>query len=81
MADVNPIHPDTLRYLFESVGFSEVQVRFSDSLPDNARLQRLPFTKKDDEETRKRIEIQNKNIDMVNEALYGPFYYTVTGRR
>jgi len=81
MADVNPIHPDALKYLFESVGFHEVQVRFSDSMPDIARLQRLPSTEKDDEETRKRIEIQNKNIDMVNEVLYGPFYYTVTGRR
>ncbi|HOW33235.1 MAG TPA: methionine biosynthesis protein MetW [Methanoregulaceae archaeon] len=81
MADVNPIHPDALKYLFESVGFSEVQIRFSDSMPDLPRLQRLPSTKEDDEETRKRIEIQNKNIDMVNEVLYGPFCYTVTGRR
>ncbi len=81
LADVNPIHPDALKYLFESVGFSEVQVRCSDVMPDIPRLQRLPSTEEENEETRKRIEIQNSNIDMLNEVLYGPFHYTVTGRR
>jgi hypothetical protein len=55
-------------------------VKFSDPAPGAKGLQRLPFREVADEETRKETEILNRNIDLLNEVIYGPLFYTILGR-
>ncbi len=68
-----PLHPQALKYLVESAGFTETEVLVSDPL-EAERLQTLPGA---DEKT----SILNRNIDRLNDLLYGPANYAVIGRK
>ncbi len=66
-----PVHPQTLKFLFESSGFEEVRIQYSAPL-EQEQLQELPGA---DETT----AIMNRNIDNLNRLLYGPPNYAVIG--
>ncbi len=68
-----PVPPQTLRFLFETSGFEEVEIKYSAPL-DEERLEELPVT---DE----RAHILNKNIDRLNKILYSPLNYAAIGRK
>lgn len=68
-----PVPPAALRFLLESTGFDQVEIRYSAHL-DKERLQDLPTT---DETTR----ILNDNIDKLNQLLYAPTNFAAIGRK
>ena len=68
-----PIHPQALKFLLEGAGFEDVEIRYSFSLKEE-RLQALPGA--DD-----RTTILNRNIDSLNELLYGPPNYAAVGKK
>lgn len=68
-----PIHPLALKFLLESSGFTEVEVRYSTPLGDE-RLRELPGA---DERT----AALNHDIDKLNALLYAPPNYAVTGKK
>lgn len=68
-----PLHPEALRYLVESSGFTETEVLTSAPLEAES-LQALPGA---DEKT----AILNRNIDRLNALLYAPANYAVVGRK
>jgi SAM-dependent methyltransferase len=70
LTHVRPIHPDTLAFLCESAGFSDVEVRRLSPVPED---QRLPAPVSDDRLT----EI----VQRLNELLYGYQDYTVIARK
>jgi len=68
-----PIPPQTLRFLFETSGFEEVEIKYSAPLEEE-RLEELPVT---DE----RAHLLNRNIDRLNKILYSPLNYAAIGRK
>ncbi len=68
-----PVHPRALQFMLESVGFSDVEVRYS--APLNAeRLRELPGA---DAKT----SLMNENIDRLNDLLFAPPNYAVLGKK
>lgn len=66
-----PIHPQALKFLLESDGFEEVEIKYSSPLQQE-RLQELPTS---DELT----STLNQNIDKLNKLLYAPANYAAIG--
>jgi SAM-dependent methyltransferase len=71
LAHQKPIHPQALRFLLESAGFEDVEIKFSPPL-EQERLQNLPGA---DEFT----SILNQNIDNLNQLLYASPNYAAIG--
>lgn len=66
-----PILPQALKFLMESAGFEEVEIKYSSPL-EQERLQELP--------TRDEItSTLNQNIDKLNKLLYAPPNYAASG--
>jgi len=66
-----PIHPQTLKFLLESSGFEDVEIKYSHPL-EQEQLQPLPGA----DET---ASILNRNIDNLNRLLYAPPNYSAIG--
>jgi 2-polyprenyl-3-methyl-5-hydroxy-6-metoxy-1,4-benzoquinol methylase len=66
-----PIHPQALKFLLESTGFENVELKYSESL-EQEQLQTLPGS---DEVT----AIMNSNIDTLNKLLYAAPNYAAIG--
>ena len=66
-----PVHPQTLKFLLESAGFGEVEIKYSHPLEEE-QLQTLPGA----DET---ASILNRNIDNLNKLLYAPPNYSAIG--
>jgi SAM-dependent methyltransferase len=66
-----PIHPQALKYLLESSGFEDIEIRYSVPLEEEM-LKTLPGA---DEHT----ALLNQNIDSLNKLLYAPPNYAAVG--
>lgn len=80
LSHVKPVHPETLKFLVNTAGFREVETKFSSPVPSEMKLQKLPNLDSRNE-IKSVIEISNRNIDMVNNALYGAQDYAVIGKK
>jgi SAM-dependent methyltransferase len=69
LTHIRPIHPDTLAFLCESAGFSNVEIRRLSPVPDDERLP-TPVT-----------EPLAEIVGRLNELLYGFQDYAVVARR
>jgi SAM-dependent methyltransferase len=69
LTHVRPIHPDTLAFLCESAGFSDVEIRRLSPVPDD---ERLPTPS---------AEPLAEIVGRLNELLYGYQDYAVVGRK
>lgn len=81
LTHVRPVHPDTLRFLFDNAGFREVEVNFLSPVTDDARLQKFPSDWGRDDEGRRMVEVYNRNVEMLNGILYGAQDYSVVGKK
>lgn len=68
-----PIHPQTLRFLLETAGFENTEIKYSAPL-EQERLEELPAT---DE----RADVLNRNIDRLNKILFAPLNYAAIGKK
>ena len=71
MSHQRPVHPEALKFLLESAGFEDVEIRYSAPLGDE-RLQDMPT---EDE----RSEVLNRNIDKLNDLLFAPSNFAAIG--
>lgn len=76
-----PIHPYTLKFLLEATGFKDLETKFFLPIPDYARLKRIPTSDGVSGVFASIVEIQNQNIDMLNNILYGAQDYAVIGKK
>jgi SAM-dependent methyltransferase len=74
---IRPIHPEAMKYLFESVGFQNVQARFSSPVEPSMRIPPLS----DVAANAKTVEEFNRGIERLNDLLYGFQEYAVIGRK
>ena len=73
LSHCNPVHPQALKFMLEASGFEDVEIKYSSPL-ERERLQPLPGA---DEPT----AILNRNIDNLNELLFGPVNYAAVAKR
>ncbi len=81
LSHVKPVHPETLRFLLNTVGFRDIETKFSSPVPSEMKLQKLPDPDGMTEKSKTAIRICNQNIDMINDALYGAQDYAIIGQK
>jgi O-antigen chain-terminating methyltransferase len=74
---IRPIHPEAMKFLFESAGFQDLQVKFSSPVEPSMRIPPLSGIAADAQVT----EEFNQGIERLNELLYGFQDYAVIGRK
>lgn len=70
LTHVTPLNPQTLEFLFESAGFSKVELFFYSEVSEDQRL-----TKPEGD------DVMAENIDKLNLFLFGPQDYAVIGQK
>jgi 2-polyprenyl-3-methyl-5-hydroxy-6-metoxy-1,4-benzoquinol methylase len=76
------LHPDTLRYLVETSGFSNVDVQFRAPISEADRLARMASpSAPDDPRIAALVAAVNAHADMLNARLFSSMDYAVIARR
>jgi O-antigen chain-terminating methyltransferase len=81
LTHIKPVHPETLKFLLESTGFTALETYFISPVSEEARLQKLPIFKGAGSKEKLMTEIYNQNIDILNNRLFGPQDYAVIGKK
>lgn len=81
LTHIKPVHPETLKFLLESTGFREVRPVFSSPLPETMRLQKLVPNEGVTDIERHQVDVYNRNIEMLNNTLYGAQDYAMIGKK
>jgi SAM-dependent methyltransferase len=74
---IRPIHPEAMKFLFESAGFQDLQVKFSSPVEPSMRIPPLSDGAADAPVTAE----FNRGIERLNDFLYGFQDYAVIGRK
>jgi len=74
---IKPLHPEAVKFLFESAGFHNIDVHFSSPIEPSMRILSLPVIAANT----KVVEEFNKGIERLNDLLYGFQDYAVIGRK
>ena len=80
LSHVKPVHPETLKFLLESIGFRDIQFKFLSPFPDGARLKNVDL-KNVPEESKKEFEILNQNVNKLNDFIFGFRDYAIIGKK
>lgn len=71
LTHVQPVHPDTLRYLLIARGFRNVDIRFSSPYPPAAKLHPLPLTLgAHGPDLAAVVQAFNRNVEVLNGQLF-----------
>ena len=81
MTHIRPVHPQTLRFLLEYVGFRETEIQFHSPVPDEIRLKYLPINEIANDQEKVNSGVYNQNINMLNGILFGAQDYSVVGKK
>lgn len=72
---IRPVHPEAMKFLVESAGFDEVELKFSAPVEASMRIPPMP------DSTPEAVREFNRGIERVNNLLYGFQDYAVIGKR
>lgn len=78
---IRPVHPEALKYIVESLGFTEIETRFVARVPDRERLNRFELAPGLGDRERRMAETYNRNIEILNGLLFGAEDYAVIARK
>lgn len=81
LSHVKPIHPETIKFLLESVGFRDIQFKFFSLCPETVRLNKFEINENTNSVEKANIEIMNKNVEKINSLLYGYQDYAVIAKK
>jgi 2-polyprenyl-3-methyl-5-hydroxy-6-metoxy-1,4-benzoquinol methylase len=81
LSHIKPVHPETLKFLLNIVGFREVETKFLSPVSSELKLKKLPDLDDITEKSKLIIEIYNQNIEIINNILYGAQDYAVIGKK
>jgi SAM-dependent methyltransferase len=74
---VQPLHPETLRFMLEDAGFWQVEIKYLSPVPAAQRLS--PLSPDGLDETQ--VSILNRNVERLNALLFGHQDYAAIARR
>ena len=78
---VRPVHPETMRFILESTGFSNTEIRYLSPVPEEDKLVELHLAEGAGSEFRGMIERINSNVKRLNDFLYGFQEYVAVAQR
>lgn len=81
LTHIKPVHPETLKFLFESSGFREIKTEFISPVTDEVRLKKIKSSDNMNDREKAAVEVYNYNIDLLNYRLFGPQDYAVIGKK
>ena len=81
LTHVRPVHPETLRFLFGTAGFREIDMQFFTPISDDSNLKKMPVDLSLSEVKQQMVEIHNQNVDLLNWTIYGPMDYAIVGKK
>jgi len=81
LSHYKPVHPLTLQFLLESVGFMQNEIKYYSPIPDEIKLQKIELPEKFSDIEHEIIKKYNYNIEMLNNLLWGPRDYAAIGRK
>jgi SAM-dependent methyltransferase len=74
---IKPIHPEAMKFLFESTGFLNIELKFSAPVESSKRISSFPAPNI----LGTTSEMFNRSLEQLNELLYGFRDYAVIGRK
>jgi SAM-dependent methyltransferase/exonuclease VII small subunit len=74
---VQPLHPDTLKFLLIASGFQQIEIRYRAPYPEHEKLQPLPASPALGDS----VETINANVEKINRLLFTHLDYAAIGRR
>jgi 2-polyprenyl-3-methyl-5-hydroxy-6-metoxy-1,4-benzoquinol methylase len=74
---IKPLHPEAVKFLFESAGFNHIEVNFTSPVESYMRIPTLPMA----DNAPQGAEEFNHGIERLNNLLYGFQDYAVIGRK
>jgi O-antigen chain-terminating methyltransferase len=81
LSHIKPIHPETIKFILESVGFRDIQFKFFSPCPETVRLSKFETNENTNSDEKANIEIMNKNVEKINLLLYGYQDYAVIAKK
>jgi 2-polyprenyl-3-methyl-5-hydroxy-6-metoxy-1,4-benzoquinol methylase len=78
---VRPVHPDTLSFILESVGFWQIEIRYLSPVLSRQKLVELEDRENLPADLRSLVRSINENVKHLNDFLYGFQEYAVVARR
>jgi SAM-dependent methyltransferase len=81
MSHHKPVHPLTLHFLLESVGFRRNEIKYYSEIPEEVKLQKIHSNEKISDTEQKILNTYNSNIEQLNNLLWGPRDYAIIGRK
>lgn len=79
LSHVQPIHPETMRFLLLSAGFREVDIQLTNPVPRNQRLARIVMPEGGAEDAW--VDELNANLEKLNSVLFGYMDYAAVARK
>jgi O-antigen chain-terminating methyltransferase len=81
MSHKKPIHPETLKFLLDYAGFMEIDTKFLSTFSGELRLGAVPIDPSLSDNERLAREVQNRNVEKLNDILFGAQDYAVIGKK
>jgi 2-polyprenyl-3-methyl-5-hydroxy-6-metoxy-1,4-benzoquinol methylase len=79
LSHVQPIHPETMRFLLLSAGYKDVEIKLTNPVPRNQRLGKVVVQNLPQGETW--VEELNANVDKLNSVLFSYMDYAAVARK
>jgi O-antigen chain-terminating methyltransferase len=85
LTHVQPVHPDTLKFLVTAAGFADARVMWRSPYPESGKLERLPAAVRDaakaDFTLKPLVDAIDRNVDRLNGLFFTDRDYAVVARR
>ncbi len=77
----SPLHPEAMRYYMTASGFREVSIEYTSYLPEEERLRPAAITRDMDADARRLAQTYNRNIQKLNQIIFGPENYAAIAKK
>lgn len=79
LTHINPIHPETIQFLLDSCGIAKSEIKYLSPFPIEKQLEKISIPS--NQSARETVEQINRNIEHLNQVLYGFQDYAVIGKK
>lgn len=76
-AHKKPVHPETLKFILEYLGFREVKIEFFEEVEETNKLAKIDSSAVPEEV----LKVLNENIEKLNRLLFAPQDYAVVAKK
>jgi O-antigen chain-terminating methyltransferase len=79
LSHVQPIHPETTRFLLLSAGFRDVEIKLTNPVPRGQRLSRIVMPEAETEDAW--VDELNANLEKLNSVLFSYMDYAAVAKK